>query len=127
MVRLVRSLLGLVGSRGEVAPPWGSVGLKGLPGAGLEGLAGVGVGEASHAVVLDVGHVAVVTVHEVSDGLQAAVGEVHGVHALGVVTVAGLLVVEVVAGGVVLYGPLEVVLGLGGLAGLEGLEGAGGG
>ena len=83
----------------------------------------MGVGVASHAVVLDVGHVAVVTVHDVSDGLAAAVGEVYAVHALGVVTVAAFPVVEVVAGGGVPDSPLEVVLGPGELVRLEGLEG----
>ena len=83
----------------------------------------MGVGEASLAVVLDVGHVAVVTVHDVSDGLAAAVGEVYAVHALGVVTVAAFPVVEVVAGGGVPDSPLEVVLGPGELVRLEGLEG----
>lgn len=74
----------------------------------------------SLTVVLDVSHVAVVAVDVVGDGLQAAVGQLHSVHSLSVVTVAGFLVVEVVASGVVLYRPLEGVLGLGRLVGLVG-------
>lgn len=83
------------------------------------GLAGE-LGVAGLALVLDIGHVTFVTVDVVGDGLEAAVGKLHGVHALSVVTVAGLLVVEVVAGRVVLYRPLELVLGLGRLEGLIG-------
>ena len=81
---------------------------------------------ASYTLVLDVGDVAVVTVDVVSYGLETTVGKLHSVDALGVVTVTGLLVVEVVAGGVVLHRPLEVVLGLVGLVGLKG-AGRGGG
>jgi len=65
--------------------------------AGLEGSGLEGVGETSLAIVVDLSHVAGVAVHEVLDGLQAAVGELHVVGSLGVVAVTGLLVSELVA------------------------------
>ena len=95
-------LLGLFGS---VVTTEGLVGL-----VGFEGLSGAGVG--------DISDVARVAVDVVGNVLDATVGELHVVGSLGVVTVAGLLVAELVAGGVVVHGPLEVVLGLGGLEGL---------
>ena len=86
---------------------------------GLKGLVGIRV--ASLALVADLCYVARVTVHVVSHLLQAAVGKVYVVGALGVVSVAGLLVAEVVAGGVILHGVVEVVLGLARLVGFVGL------
>ena len=78
---------------------------------------------ASSTVVFDVGDIAFVTVDAVIDGLETTVGKLYSVDALGVVTVTGLLVVEVVAGTVVLHRPLEVVVGPGELVGLVGLKG----
>ena len=100
------SLLGLVGVVGISWPVF-----TGLEGSGLDGV------EASLALVGHVGDVAVIAVDDVRDLLQAAVGELHVVGSLGVVAVTGLLVSELVAGGVIADGPLEVVLGLSGLEG----------
>ena len=50
--------------------------------------------------------------------LDATVGNLHVVGALGVVIVASLLVAELVAGAIVINEPLEVVVGLRGLVGL---------
>ena len=53
--------------------------------------------------------------------LQTTVGKLHVVRSLGVVAVTGLLVAELVAGGVITDGPVEGVLGLTGLVRLDGL------
>ena len=63
------------------------------------------------ALKLHCGHEATVLVHCVGDLLDAAVGQQHVEGALGVVAVAGLRVAEVVAGVIVLDGPVEVVGG----------------
>ena len=105
-VKSAADLLGLV--RAVVTE-----GLVGL--IGLVGLSGAGV--------LDISDVARVTVDVISYLLDATVGKLHVVGALGVVIVAGLLVAELVAGGIVIDGPVEVVVGFGGLVGLVGLVG----
>ena len=88
-------------------------------GVGLPGLCGLRV--ARLALVADLRHVARVAVHVVGHLLQAAVGELHVVGALGVISVAGLLVAEVIAGVFIPHGVVEVVLGLRGLVGFVGL------
>lgn len=67
-------------------------------------------GSAADVHVGDLGPVAVL-VGLVLDHLPAAVGKHHVVDSPGVVAVAGLLVPEVVAGGRVVNGVLELVLG----------------
>ena len=64
----------------------------------------------SLSLVCDLSDVARVTVHVVSHSLQAAVGELYGVGALGVVVLAVFLVVEVVACVAVVHLPVEGVL-----------------
>jgi len=64
-------------------------------GSGLVG--GLVLGVLSLALVADLSYETVAVVH-VLDGLLAAVGEVDGVAALGLVAVAGLRVAEVDAG-----------------------------
>ena len=73
----------------------------------MVGGSGHGGGVGSGAVVGDLSHVAVVAVDVVADMLDPAVGESHGVRALGSsCTVAGLGSVEVGVGIVVSYGVL---------------------
>jgi len=77
-------------------------------GSGLVG--GLVLGVLSLALVADLSYETVAVVH-VLDGLLAAVGEVDGVAALGLVAVAGLRVAEVGAGVAVGDAVVVVVLG----------------
>lgn len=79
--------------------------------AGFTGFPGMGV-VAGLAFVGDLSVVARVTVNVILDLLQATVRELYIVRTLGVVSIPGLLMTEVVAGRVVLHGPLELVLGV---------------
>lgn len=63
------------------------------------------------ALEFDCGHKARVAIDGVGDLLDEAVGQQHVVKALSVVTVAGFLVAKVVAGVMILNGPVEGVDG----------------
>ena len=62
-------------------------------------------------VIGDISNVTRVTVDVIVDVLAAAVGEDDGVRSLGVITVAGLVLVHVDVVVVVLDGPVEFVVG----------------
>ena len=88
-----------------------------VSGGGVSG-GGLVVVSLGVTVVLDVGNVSRVAVDVIIDGLAAAVGEDDGVSSLGVVTIAGLVLVHVDVVVVVLDGPVEFVVG-GGLFYIE--------
>ena len=68
--------------------------------------------ELSLALVGDLRHEARFAVVSVLDALEAAVGQLHEVGALGVVALEGCLLAVVVAGGRVVDGPVEVIAGM---------------
>ena len=94
---------GVVRGRGAVALPWARGGAA-VAATGATGVLGL-------TLVGDLGQVARVALDIVGDLLEATVGQVHEVVALGVVSIAGFRVAVVVAGGGVINEPVEVIVG----------------